>query len=162
MIVDKGGDFPQEIDAALRKYGESMWFFREQEGQTTIRALNSYIGDHRKWVSHIPLYARLSSRSSSLTRLFFSSFQYLTPRIRITPRDLTDTPLFRPTALHFICSPSRAAVIMSQVAEVEGWSPVSIYEPIPVRTVPVRPIIITTTIPPTVVPPRADDCKSLG
>jgi hypothetical protein len=67
---------------------------------------------------------------------FLSSFQYLTPRIRIFPRDLTDTPLFRPTALHFICSPSRAAVIMSQVAEVEGWSPVSIYEPVPVRTVP--------------------------
>jgi hypothetical protein len=51
MIVDKGSDFPQEIDAALRRYGESMWFFREQQGQTTTRALNSYIGDdHRKWV----------------------------------------------------------------------------------------------------------------
>ena len=51
MIVDKGSDFPQTIDAALRKYGESMWFFREQPGQTTARALNSYIGDHKKWVS---------------------------------------------------------------------------------------------------------------
>ena len=50
MIVDKGGNFPQEIDAALRKYGESMWFFREQPGDTTTRALNSYIGDHRKSV----------------------------------------------------------------------------------------------------------------
>ena len=50
MIVDKGEDFPQEIDATLRKYGESMWFFREQPGNTTTRALNSYIGDHRKWV----------------------------------------------------------------------------------------------------------------
>ena len=50
MIVDRGEDFPQEIDAILRKYGESMWFFREQPGDTTTRALNSYIGDHRKWV----------------------------------------------------------------------------------------------------------------
>jgi hypothetical protein len=60
------------------------------------------------------------------------SFQYLTPRLRITPRDLLDTSLCRPANLHFICSPTRAAVIMSQVAEVGGWSPISVYEPIPV------------------------------
>jgi hypothetical protein len=51
MIVDKGRDFPKTIDAALRKYGESMWYFRETPGSgesTTTRALNSYIGDHRK------------------------------------------------------------------------------------------------------------------
>jgi len=88
----------------------------------------------------------LGHRGSSLCRTFvsplffvfvFASFQYLTPdRIRIFPRDLTGTPLFRPTALHFICSPARAAIIMSQVAEVERWSLVSIYEPVPVRTVP--------------------------
>jgi len=53
MIVDKGCDFPQTIDAALRKYGESMWFFREQPCRTTARALNSYIGDHKKWVSKV-------------------------------------------------------------------------------------------------------------
>lgn len=154
MIVDKGGNFPQEIDATLRKYGEGMWFFREQPGDTTTRALNSYIGDHRKWVPNNTTYPPRSTPGVSncvpspvtLMRLLvlcffflllfscFTSFQYLTPRIRITPRDLTDTPLFRSTALHFICSPTRAAVIMSQVAEVEGWSPISIYEPIPVRT----------------------------
>ncbi|KAI0303136.1 Ribokinase-like protein [Russula brevipes] len=111
MIVDKGVDFPQTLDAALRTYGESMWFFREQPGAATTRALNTYTGtgDHR-------------------------DFQYLTRRIRITPRDLTDTPLFWPTTLHFICSPTRAAVITAEVAQLEGWSPVSIYEPIPVRT----------------------------
>ena len=56
MIVDRGEDFPQEIDAVLRKYGESMWFFREQPGDTTTRALNSYIGDHRKWVPNNTTY----------------------------------------------------------------------------------------------------------
>ncbi|KAI0254290.1 Ribokinase-like protein [Lactifluus subvellereus] len=112
MIVDKGADFPREIDAALRTYGEDMWFFRNRPGaDTTTRALNKYMGDYR-------------------------NFQYLTPRVRITPHDLTGTPLFRPATLHFICSPTRAAVIMSQVAEVEGWSPLSIYEPIPVRCIP--------------------------
>jgi hypothetical protein len=65
------------------------------------------------------------------------SFQYLTPRLRITPRDLLGTSLSHPATIHFICSPTRAAVIMSQVAEDEGWSPISIYEPIPVRMVPV-------------------------
>ncbi|SRR6266478_4588861 len=50
MIIDKGVDFPQEIDATLRTYGESMWFFREQPGATTTRALNTYTGDHREYV----------------------------------------------------------------------------------------------------------------
>jgi len=63
------------------------------------------------------------------------SFQYLTPKWRIAPRDLLDTSLFRSATLHFICSPTRAAVIMSQVAEVEDWSPISVYEPIPDRCV---------------------------
>ena len=50
MIVDKGVDFPQSIDAALKTYGESMWFFREQPGTATTRSLNTYTGDHREYV----------------------------------------------------------------------------------------------------------------
>jgi len=50
MIIDKGLDFPQDIDAALRTYGESMWFFREQPDAATTRALNTYTGDHREYV----------------------------------------------------------------------------------------------------------------
>jgi hypothetical protein len=50
MIIDKGVDFPQEIDAALRTYGESMWFFREQPDAATTRALNTYTGGHREYV----------------------------------------------------------------------------------------------------------------
>ncbi|KAH9045677.1 hypothetical protein EDB85DRAFT_1907861 [Lactarius pseudohatsudake] len=106
MIVDKGVDFPPEIDAALKAYGEDMWLFRDQSPAGTTRALNRYKGDHR-------------------------GFQYLTPRLRIDPRDLIGTSLSRPATLHFICSPARAAVIMSQVAQVEDWSPISVYEPIP-------------------------------
>ncbi|KAI9510441.1 Ribokinase-like protein [Russula earlei] len=137
MIVDKGVDFPQEIDAALKTYGESMWFFREQAGVTTTRALNTYSGDHR-------------------------DFQYLTPRRRITPCDLTGTPLFRPTTLHFICSPARAAVIMSQVSQVEGWSPVSIYEPIPYRCVPEELPALRNLLPLiSVLSPNAEEALSL-
>ncbi|KAH8999376.1 Ribokinase-like protein [Lactarius akahatsu] len=105
MIVDKGIDFPPEIDAALKAYGEDMWLFRDQSPAGTTRALNRYKGDHR-------------------------GFQYLTPRLRITPS------LSRPATLHFICSPTRAAVIVSQVAQVEDWSPISVYEPIPDRCIP--------------------------
>ncbi|KAH9179974.1 Ribokinase-like protein [Lactarius sanguifluus] len=101
MIVDKGVDFPPEIDAALKAYGEDMWLFRDQSPAGTTRALNRYKGDHR-------------------------GFQYLTPRLRIAPRDLIGTSLSRPTTLHFICSPTRAA----------NWSPISVYEPIPDRCIP--------------------------
>jgi len=122
MIVNRGVDFPPEMDAALKAYGEDMWLFREQSPAGTTRAINRYQGDHR-------------------------GFQYLTPRLRITPRDLLGTCLSCPATIHFICSPTRAAVIMSQVAEVEGWSPISIYEPIPVSyTWPA--IVYYCTIPP--------------
>lgn len=47
MIVDKGVDFPPEMDAALRAYGEDMWWFRDQSPAGTTRALNRYKGDHR-------------------------------------------------------------------------------------------------------------------
>lgn len=58
-------------------------------------------------------------------------FQYLTPRIRLTPNDLSDTVLANPKMLHFICSPARALTITSEV-EAQGWKPITIYEPIPV------------------------------
>ena len=60
-------------------------------------------------------------------------FEYLTPRLRITPRDLADTKLSRPRILHFICSPTRAAAIISDVKLQEAWHPTTVYEPIPVR-----------------------------
>lgn len=59
-------------------------------------------------------------------------FEYTTPRIRITPKDLEGTRLANAKTLHFICSPSRALAIMSEVEE--GWKPITIYEPIPVCT----------------------------
>jgi hypothetical protein len=139
MIVDKGVDFPQEVENSLRRYGQDMWFFRNRPGAgTTTRALNQYTGDYRECAKPI-------SASKLITFIADASskrFQYLTPRVQITPHDLTGTPLFRPATLHFICSPTRAAVIMSHVAEVEGWSPLSIYEPIPVRSrVSSRPLV---------------------
>jgi len=58
------------------------------------------------------------------------SFEYKTPRIRLTPKDLRGTNLANPKVLHFICSPARALDIMSEVDD--DWSPITIYEPVPV------------------------------
>ncbi|KAH9007091.1 Ribokinase-like protein [Lactarius hatsudake] len=137
MIVDKGVDFPPEIDAALKAYGEDMWLFRDQSPAGTTRALNRYKGDHR-------------------------GFQYLTPRLRINPRDLIGTSLSRPATLHFICSPTRAAVIMSQVAQVEDWSPISVYEPIPDRCIPEELPALRDVLPLiSVLSPNAEEALSL-
>ncbi|KAJ7283869.1 Ribokinase-like protein [Mycena rebaudengoi] len=109
MIIDRGPDFPPSMETQLAAYG-SVWMYRSQTVGTT-RAMNTYRGDHR-------------------------SFDYLTPRIRITPRDLEGTRLARPKTLHFICSPARASTIMSEVREIDAWDPTTIYEPIPDRCVP--------------------------
>jgi len=109
MIIDRGNDFPEDIQKKLDIYGPEMWLYRDDMERVTTRALNSYKGDHR-------------------------GFQYTTPRIRITPRDLVNTKLAQPKMLHFICSPERAASIISEIQEEDGWSPITIYEPIPMCT----------------------------
>ena len=123
MIVDRGRDFPADIYATLMNYGEHMWLFRDHDDSLTTRALNSYRGEQRRSV-------RLAC--NFWPPLILSRFQYLTARVHITPRDLDGTRLSWPRAIHFICSPLRAAVIMSQVHEIGNWVPVTIYEPIPI------------------------------
>ncbi|CAE7068734.1 unnamed protein product [Rhizoctonia solani] len=65
-------------------------------------------------------------------------FDYLTPRIRLTPKDLPKTPLESPRQIHFVCSPTRAAQIMhdADTYGAKDWKPFTIYEPIPFRCVP--------------------------
>ncbi|ELU43167.1 PfkB domain-containing protein [Rhizoctonia solani AG-1 IA] len=65
-------------------------------------------------------------------------FEYLTPRIRLTPKDLAGTPLESPRQIHFVCSPTRAYQIMQDADTygVKDWKPFVIYEPIPFRCVP--------------------------
>lgn len=53
----------------------------------------------------------------------------------MTPRDLVDTVFAQPRVLHFICSPTRAQSITSELREL-GWSPRTIYEPIPDSCIP--------------------------
>jgi len=137
MVIDRGHDFPPSIQTKLEEYGSSMWTFRDQPDCCTTRALNSYKGDHR-------------------------SFGYLTPRIRITPHDLKGTRLARSTTLHFICSPSRAATIVSEIKEMDGWFPTTIYEPIPDRCIPEElPALIEVLPSISVLSPNAEEALSL-
>ncbi|PFH52685.1 hypothetical protein AMATHDRAFT_2075 [Amanita thiersii Skay4041] len=137
MIVDRGHDFPSEIQSKLQDYGEQMWSFRDRTDRKTTRALNSYLGDYRM-------------------------FQYLTPRIRISPRDLTGTKLAQPQLLHFICSAERAWDVISEIQDVEGWSPVTIYEPIPDRCIPSELPALIRAIPNIfILSPNAEEALSL-
>ncbi|KAF8592543.1 Ribokinase-like protein [Ramaria rubella] len=112
MVVDRGADFPSEILDVLLSYGKDMWLFRKREREGTTRALNKYTGQHR-------------------------GFEYLTPRVRINPKDLIGFPHFsRPSQIHFICSPARAMEVVHEIKGIDSWKPLTIYEPIPERCVP--------------------------
>lgn len=45
MLVDKGHDFPQDIEEKLLSYGADMWLFRNRIDCGTTRALVSYRGE---------------------------------------------------------------------------------------------------------------------
>ncbi|KAI9001247.1 Ribokinase-like protein [Trametes punicea] len=137
MVIDRGNDFPAHIQDALDAYGPDMWLFRDNPDRGTTRAINAYRGEVR-------------------------GFKYLTPRIRITPRDLAGTRLGRPRIIHFICSPTRANAIMSEVKEDQDWHPTAIYEPIPDRCVPEELPALKEVLPDIdVLSPNADEAMSL-
>ncbi|GJE84589.1 Ribokinase-like protein [Phanerochaete sordida] len=137
MIVDRGHDFPEDVQRKLDSFGTEMWMYRDDPSRGTTRALNEYKGEYR-------------------------GFRYLTPRVRLTPRDLIDTPLEQPATIHFICSPARAQAIVSEIKESSGWSPTTIFEPIPDRCVPeelpaLREVLASISI----LSPNADEALSL-
>ncbi|GAA5936785.1 hypothetical protein JCM1841_006457 [Sporobolomyces salmonicolor] len=113
ILVDRGNDWPKEVEQRLNAYGP-MWIYREKPDEPTTRALNLYTGEHR-------------------------DFEYLTPRTRLEPKDLP-SQLRTSQYLHFVCSPTRALVIHSQLQPplnpTPSWQPTLIYEPIPDRCTP--------------------------
>ncbi|KAH7100627.1 Ribokinase-like protein [Auriculariales sp. MPI-PUGE-AT-0066] len=138
MVLDRGAGFAREMQSALDEYGgDELFHFRDNPDRTTTRAVNKYRGDLR-------------------------GFDYLTPRIRITPKDTLNTPLERAEMLHFICSPSRAAAILAEVSEIAGWTPRTLYEPIPDLCVPAElPALIKILPDIHILSPNADEALSL-
>lgn len=63
-----------------------------------------------------------------------TDFKYLTPRTRLEPQDLP-SEFHSSKYLHFVCSPTRALVIHSQLSSAI-WRPSLVYEPIPDRCIP--------------------------
>ncbi|KAG1753821.1 Ribokinase-like protein [Suillus paluster] len=137
MIVDRGNDFPQEIQDRLLTYGSDTWHFRDDLDRVTTRSRNFYRGEYR-------------------------GFEYITPRIRLTPRDLDGTRLMRPASVHFICSPTRALQIISEIQESRGWNPTAIFEPIPDRCVPEELPSLKAVLPHiAILSPNAEEALSL-
>ncbi|KAL7282156.1 hypothetical protein ACG7TL_003625 [Trametes sanguinea] len=137
MIIDRGNDFSPQIQQALDAYGPDMWLYRDNPNRGTTRAINSYRGETR-------------------------GFDYLVPRIRITPRDLHGTKLERARMIHFICSPTRANAIMSEVKADKDWHPTTVYEPIPDRCIPEELPALKEVLPDlNVLSPNADEALSL-
>ncbi|KAI0316716.1 Ribokinase-like protein [Amylostereum chailletii] len=137
MLVDVGPDFDPAMRRALDAYGPAMWLFRPRtDGAGTTRARNAYVGDRR-------------------------GFEYLTPRIRLTPRDLAPTPLAAPRHLHFICSPARAAAIVAELRAL-AWAPTTVFEPIPDRCVPEELPALVAVLPSIhILSPNAEEALSL-
>ncbi|KIM33423.1 hypothetical protein M408DRAFT_326140 [Serendipita vermifera MAFF 305830] len=135
MLVDRGNDFGTQNQEILDSYGPDIWIFRNQADRGTTRALNLYRGEVR-------------------------GFEYLTPRIRITPKEFS--PSNRARYLHFICSPKRAQEIMSEVDEIAGWTPITIFEPIPDRCVPSELPALKAVLPKiAILSPNANEACSL-
>lgn len=120
MIVDRGCDWDSQHQQSLESYNEatsppcrSMWHFRKRADGTT-RALNLYKGDLR-------------------------GFEYLSPKIRLDPKDLLQcspsTPARLPNWIHLICSPERALAAFADMesicSQVGQAFPKIVYEPIP-------------------------------
>ncbi|KAJ1026133.1 hypothetical protein NDA18_003792 [Ustilago nuda] len=127
MIVDRGCDWKDTDQAVLDRFnrtpssstGEngSMWRYRSRPDKTT-RAVNTYTDKYR-------------------------AFHYLSPKIRLEPKDLLQCSTLKPPKLpewiHLICSPARALETVAQIEDILGkeqgevkknW-PKLVFEPIP-------------------------------
>ncbi|SPO26760.1 related to MAK32 protein [Ustilago trichophora] len=123
MIVDRGCDWKLQDQSVLDRFNRtvtpnhqerSMWHFRSRPDGTT-RAVNIYKGEQR-------------------------GFDYLSPKIRLEPKDLIECTGVLPQWIHLICSPERALETIAQIEDIrsrkegeEGakeW-PRLVYEPIP-------------------------------
>lgn len=56
ILVDRGYDWPKDLDEELAAYGSEMWVFREQPDHPTTRALNLYTGEHRGMLPSLGFY----------------------------------------------------------------------------------------------------------
>lgn len=106
MIVDRGLDWPAEVQTALDSFGP-MWLYRDDASRGTTRARNIYTGETR-------------------------GFEYLTQnRPQLNPSAFVGTRFYGAKWLHAICSPTRMVEMLAQLDDMTDWSPRLCYEPVP-------------------------------
>lgn len=123
-MVDRGNDWPTEVDATLKTFGEEMWCFREADRPTT-RALNLYTGEHRG-ASRLLQLPR--ARPSSVRRGAELTVSYLLPAFDISSVSLTSKP-----APYVVCPP-RPPSLSSPFADFKYLGERTRLEPIDLPT----------------------------
>ncbi|KAI0404335.1 Ribokinase-like protein [Xylaria palmicola] len=99
-IVDKGSDFPPDLETLILAWGTSV-LLRETPERLTTRGWNGY-DEHQ-------------------TR----AFRYLTPKKRLTAEDLTPELLASRT-FHLICSPTRCRELVLEIKDKRAELPASV------------------------------------
>ncbi|KAF3993251.1 hypothetical protein FT663_00525 [Candidozyma haemuli var. vulneris] len=110
-IIDKGTDFPQEVEYEINSWGAGP-IFRENPDRLTTRGANVYQENG------------------------FRSFAYRSPKKRIEDYDIVNTEnLIRSKAFHTCCAIDRCGTIIDCFAEqlkgTDGELPIHIFEPFP-------------------------------
>ena len=129
-IVDAGTDFPTATKSELDLWKISLQWRQRGPKELTTRGWNGYREDGVR------------------------EFKYLTPKLRLTPRDLTPEVLLETRSFHFICSPNRcvemvedlhslryqaekqAALTPRSTAAASSSKPMIIWEPVPDTCIP--------------------------
>ncbi|KAI1298916.1 Ribokinase-like protein [Xylaria venustula] len=99
-IVDKGSDFPPDLDALITSWGTSV-VLRETPDRLTTRGWNGY-DEHQN-----------------------RAFRYMTPKKRLTAEDLTPELLASRT-FHLICSPKRCRELVLEIKDKRADLPASV------------------------------------
>ncbi|KAI3322192.1 Ribokinase-like protein [Xylariaceae sp. AK1471] len=105
-VVDKGSDFPPDLEAEIASWGSSV-LLRETPERLTTRGWNGY-DEHQN-----------------------RAFRYTTPKKRLTAADLTPE-LLASRAFHLICSPTRCRELVLEIKDKRAELPASYaFKPVP-------------------------------
>ncbi|KAI1185743.1 Ribokinase-like protein [Nemania serpens] len=99
-IVDKGSDFPPDLEALITSWGTSV-LLRETPERLTTRGWNGYVEQQNR------------------------AFRYTTPKKRLTAEDLTPELLASRT-FHLICSPTRCRELVLDIKDKRADLPASV------------------------------------
>lgn len=126
--MDKGSDFPYSAQAVIDSWGTSV-VIREDSDRLTTRGWNGYDGTSEQ-----------------------RSFKYMTPKKRLTAKDLTPE-LLQARSFHLICSPLRCQQLVAEItsyrkAATDSYArPIFIWEPVPDLCTPDELLNCTNTLP---------------